>query len=224
LRSYSLEIFQSFHEHTQVCSGERFTVTIKLSRLILGLGLGLFGLVACLPPPLSRIACVDFEPPLALGTEFGTPGGHNPGDTAFTTNNITVRVWDFEFIGGGGTFNVATIEPAKTSPTSFGSGQIIRPNNINLEFDFSGLGFQVAQVELKYLDLGGYENLSINGSSPTYIGDLSAASSSVPGISVSVSATPVTGGTTGILTVTGAIKTIKIGGQELWIDEVCAIE
>lgn len=199
-------------------------MTIKISRLSLGLGLGIFGLLACLPPPLSRIACVDFEPPLAVGTEYGTPSGHIPGDTAFTSNNITVRVWDFEFIGGGGTFNVATIEPTMTFPTAFGNGQIIRPNNINLEFDFSGLGFQVAQVELNYLDLGGSENLSINGSSPTYIGELSAASSPVPGVSVSVSTTPVTGGTTGVLTVSGAIKTLELGGQELWIDEVCAIE
>ncbi len=86
------------------------------------------------------------------------------------------------------------------------------------------VGFQVAKVELKYLDLGGYENLSINGSSPTYIGDLSAAPSPVPGVSVSMSVTPVTRGTAGVLTVTGAIKTLKIGGQELWIDEVCASE
>ena len=196
----------------------------KTALRIFGICLSIFGLVACIPSPVPQVACVDFEPPLVLGTQYGIPVPNTPGDLVFTSNNIAVRVWDFAFIGGGGTFNVATIEAALTSPTSFGTGQIMHTNNINLEFDFSSTGFKVAQVDLKYLDLGGYENLSVNGSSPTYIGDLAKAPSSIGGVNLAIVATPVTRGTTGTLTLTGTVKTIRLGGQEFWIDEVCARE
>jgi hypothetical protein len=170
----------------------------------------------------AQVVCVDFEPPVAVGTQYGSPAGHSPGTLIFTTNNIAISVFDFEFVGGGGTFNVATVEGAMSSPP-FGIGQIINTNNINLEFDFSGIGFQVSQVDLGYLDLGGFENLFINGSSP-YIGDLPSAPSSIAGVNLFVVTTPVTGGNTGVLTLTGIVTTLRMGGQEFWIDNVCVRE
>jgi hypothetical protein len=167
----------------------------------------------------DSVVCVDFEPPLALGTQYGTPVGQNPGDVAFTTTNgVTVKVWDFHFTGGGGAFNLAKIDAA---PVPFGSGQSIRTNNINLEFDFSQLGFQTSQVDFEFLDLGGLENLSVNGS-PLFAGELSSAPTPIGGVSLAVSATPVTGGNKGTVTMRGAINTLRIGGQEFWIDSVCA--
>ena len=186
----------------------------------------LFIMTACTPPPVISAACVDFEPPLVVGTDYGTPAGQTPGDIAFTASTITVRVQDFQFIAGGTTFNVATVDPAMTTPTTFGTGQIMRLNNINLEFDFSGLSFQATQVDLKYLDLGGYENLSVNKSTPAFVDDLSKAPPSLGGASLTVTAATVTGGKTGTITLTGSatapIQFLTIGGQELWIDEVCA--
>jgi hypothetical protein len=165
-----------------------------------------------------RKVCVDFEAPLTVGTEFGTPAGNSSGDVVFTSNGIAVSVWDFEFTGGGGTFNVATVD---TAP--FGSGQNMRTNNINLEFDFAGLGFVPSVVRFDYLDQGGSENLSVNGS-PVFAGDLPAAPASLGGATVSVSTTPGPGGTLGTVTITGAIATLRLGGQEFWIDSVCATE
>jgi hypothetical protein len=77
--------------------------------------------------------CVDFEPPLTVGAQFGAPTGQQSGVVVFTTNNIPVSVHDFVFVGGGGTLNVAFIDVA---PVPFGSGQSLRTNNINVEFDF----------------------------------------------------------------------------------------
>jgi len=172
------------------------------------------------PIPASAI-CVNFEPPLTLGKQYGTPAGQISGDVAFTTpNGVTVSVWDFSYIGGGGAFNLAQIDAATGT---FGSGQTMHTNNINLEFDFSGLGFQTSQVDFEFLDEGGFENISVNGiPSPIYAGELSSAPTALGGVSLTVSTIPVTGGNKGTVTLKGAVKTLRIGGQEFWIDNVCA--
>lgn len=176
-------------------------------------------LVGC-PPPQPQVCqvCVDFEPPLAIGTEYGTPAGNQSGDVVFTTNAVKVSVYDFDFVGGGGTFNVARIEAA---PVPFGSGQSIRTNNINLEFDFSGIGFQTSEVQFEFLDLGGFENISVNGSQ-IFAGELSSAPSPVGGVSIDVYKAAVQGGNKGVVILRGAVQTLKVGGQEFWLDNVCA--
>jgi len=185
---------------------------IKVALSLLLCTVLMFVLTACPPTPP---VCVDFEPPLTVGTQYGTPVGQAPGTVIFTTNGIPVKIYDFVFAGGGGTFNLAQIDNA---PVAFGSGQCIRTNNINLEFAFNG----VHQVQFEFLDLGGIENISVNGSSPIYVGELSAAPASIGGVNLSVTTTPVTGGVKGIVKLTGVIKLLRIGGQEFWIDQVCA--
>jgi hypothetical protein len=169
------------------------------------------------PTPPSPV-CVDFEPPLAAGTQYGQPVGQPNGTVIFTTNGIPVSIHDFVFAGGGGTFNLARIEVA---PQPFGSGQSIRTNNINLEFDFNGIGFTPSQVQFEFLDLGGSENISVNGS-PVFAGELSAAPNPIGTVNIAVASTPVTGGKKGTVVLTGAVKTLRVGGQEFWIDQVCA--
>jgi Concanavalin A-like lectin/glucanases superfamily len=165
-----------------------------------------------------RAVCVDFEPPFTVGTQYGAPAGHQSGDVVFTANGIPVSVHDFNFLGGGGTFNVAHIDVA---PVPFGNGQSMRTNNINLEFDFSSLGFVPGEVRFEFLDLGGFENISVNGSA-IVAGELSSVSSPIGGVNISVTTTPVAGGKKGIVILTGAVQKIRVGGQELWIDDVCA--
>jgi hypothetical protein len=170
-----------------------------------------------------RMACVGFGPPPVAGTRYGSPAGNVPGDIVLLANGIKMSVHDFRWIGGGGTFNVARIE--MPPPILFGTGQTINTNNINLEFDFSGIGFPVSKVELQYLDLGGLENFSVNGQPvPIYAGEFSAAPSPIAGVNVTVTSNPVPGGKTGTLVLTGAVQKLTIGGQEFWIDNVCAKE
>jgi hypothetical protein len=175
------------------------------------------------PPPPEPFVCVDFEPPIELGTQYGTPVGDEPGDHAFTTNNIPVHLYNFVFTNGGGTFNFATVDSAMSSPP-FGTGQTMGINNINLEFDFSGIGFQTSEVTVDFLDYGGFENLEVNGSPypPPYVGELSSAPDQIGGVSVTVSTISDYGGEMGVLTLTGSVQTLRIGGQEFWIDNVCA--
>ena len=164
--------------------------------------------------------CVDFEPPLTVGKQYGAPAGHNPGDVVFTSNGIPVSVYDFNFSGGGGTFNVATIALA---PVPFGTGQSINTNNISLEFDFNSLGFLPKEVSFEFLDLGGIQNLSVNGSS-IFVGDLSSVPTPIGGANIFVSTVPVAGGKTGTATLSGVIQKLRVGGQEFWIDNVCVRE
>lgn len=165
--------------------------------------------------------CIDFEPPLVAGTHYGTPAGQAPGTLIFNSHGVDVRVRDFVFAGGGGAFGEAGIEPA---PATFGMGQVMAVNNINLEFDFSGLGAPVTEVTLDYLDMGGFENLAINGQpAPAYAGELNAAPSPMGGVALSF--TPpvaVVGGKKGSMTATGPIARLQVGGQEFWIDGICA--
>jgi len=169
--------------------------------------------------------CVDFEPPLNLGTQYGQPAGHNPGDVVFTTNNIPVTVENFDNTATNSVFNVAFID---SPPHTFGKGQTIRLNNISLMSDFSGLGFDPSKLTFDFLDAGGTESLSDENGVLSFVGDFSSVPASIGGMSITVSATPIYNSQNviiaqkGTVTLTGNVKKLLIGGQELWIDHVCA--
>jgi len=92
-----------------------------------------------------------------------------------------------------------------------------------LGFDFGANGFVPARVQFEFLDQGGTENLSVNGSA-VFAGDISAVPATLGGATVSVSTTPAPGGKKGTVTLTGVINGFMIGGQEFWIDNVCGME
>lgn len=200
-----------------IAGGRRATSSVAVT--LLGVAL-LSGCPRDVPPSPPTSACVDFEPPLAAGTEYGSPAGHSPGDVVISSAGIDVAVFDFDFTTGSGTFNVATVEAA---PAGFGSGQVLAVNNINLEFDFTTLPFTPSRVELKFRDLGGFENVAINSSS-VFAGELSAAPSPVAGVTLAVTTSSTTGGVIGTAEFAGPVERIQIGGQEFWLDEVCAYQ
>jgi len=195
---------------------------MKLKASVLSI-LSAFVLLAVLaaPPVEAQSVCVKFGPPPPLGTTYGAPVAQPPGAVALIENGIIVRVYNFQSIAGPLVFNRAYIDNA---PFPFGSGQSIRTNNINLHFDFTALGFRVSRVKLAFLDLGGYENFAVNGS-PIKVGELTALPPALAGVGIAVSSSPLPpplSGKTGSVTLTGQVQTLLIGGQELWIDEVCA--
>lgn len=179
-------------------------------------------LAALVLPSQAQPVCVTFEPPFAIGNTYGAPVGQVSGDLAFVSNNIRGYVYKFIQANGNPAFNRAFIDFA---PVAFSPGQSLRTNNINLRFDLTGLGFNVTRVTLYYLDLGGTENLAVN-TSGIYVGELTAAPAGLGGATVAVSSTPVPPpihGKMGTVVVKGpVVKSLLIGGQELWIDSVCA--
>ena len=161
--------------------------------------------------------CVKFNT-LPVGTEWGTPAGHSSGDVVHAEEGIEVSVHDFYW-------SATRTHLGKTRVgTSFtGSGGLaINTNNINLEFDFTDLFLTPDEVVVIFRDTGGYENISINGSA-VLIGEL--ASGSTSGVSWTVTDSPESTNPhnrVGTLIINGDVEKLKIGGQEFWIDSVCA--
>lgn len=162
--------------------------------------------------------CVEFNVP-AFGTVYGAPVATPPGAVVFVENAVPVSVHWFLDGGGGWQYNLARIE---FPPVAFGVGQVARSNNINLGFSFGGVGFPVKTVTLEWLDLGGVENLSVNGSA-IFVGELDTPPAVLGGAAVTSAWVAVPGGQRGRLRISGAqIGRLMVGGQELWIDRVCA--
>jgi len=174
-------------------------------------------LVAASSIPIVGCTCVDFDPPLQLGASYGGPPyGQVPGSVIFTKNGISVSVR--KFFTPSTHFGVARIEKR---PGLFGNSQVVRSNNIGLGFDFSGVGFTPSVVSYGFVDMGGIENISVNSSAP-FVGRLSSFPPSIGPANISVSKTQIPGGSRGSVTLYGQVKRLVVGGQELWIDRVCA--
>lgn len=166
-------------------------------------------------------ACFTFDAPLPIGTQYGSSVGTTSGSVVLASNGITLAVEDFYYSYSPLAWNFGVVTVNAPS-SSFGTDQVLGVNNINVAFDFSGLPALPSEVRLEFQDIGGVENLSVNGDSPYYIGSLEAAPTTIGGASVSVYTSPITNGRLGVLVVRGMIKTLVIGGQEFSIDNVCA--
>jgi hypothetical protein len=81
----------------------------------------------------------------------------------------------------------------------------------------------VGEVSLQYVDLGGEENLSVNGEPILELDKLSSVPTNIaPGVTAHVTEKPITGGVRGSLVLEGPIEFLQIGGQEFAIDDVHA--
>ncbi len=169
---------------------------------------------------ISQVAisqnCVTFDT-IAVGTPYGD-GVNTMGEQIFIENDIQVFVEWFFWTTTTGTFNTGEIE---LPFAGFGSGHIMRLNNLNLRFLFDDLSYTVKKVTFDFADLGGIENLGISGH-PPYIGELIMAIPP-PGYSITVSTISIPGGVKGQVTIEGDdISEIMVGGQEFWLDNICA--
>lgn len=163
--------------------------------------------------------CVYFNVP-PLGALFGAPVGTPIGAVVWTENAIPVSVNRFLQITGAWSYNWMRIENAPAVFT-LAAGKTGHTNNINAGFDFTGVGFPVNKVTFHWLNLGGYENLSVNGSA-IFVGQLSAPPPVIGGAAVATAWAPVAGGKQGTTTLSGPITKMLVGGQEEWLDDVCA--
>ena len=96
-------------------------------------------------------------------------------------------------------------------------------NNVTNHYDIAASGITSNQVTFEYLDLGGEENLMVNGAL-YYVGDLHLAPAAIaPGVIMSVVTAPLGGGIYGQVTLTGQVDQLVVGGQEFWIDNICVM-
>ena len=161
----------------------------------------------------ANLVTFDSEP---LGTVYGVPAGDSPGDLVFSEDLVDVYVNRF-FESGNPYFNAARIEPPQPAPFFFGSGHILSINSIGMTCDFGAPG----NTTFHFLYLGGTVNLRVNGAALLEAPNFSALIGVVaPGVTLNVVTVPVPGGEKGIAILNGPVEKLRIGGQELWIDDV----
>ncbi|MCB9516745.1 MAG: T9SS type A sorting domain-containing protein [Candidatus Latescibacteria bacterium] len=168
-------------------------------------------------PPLPCDLLVDNESQ-PLGAAWGAVMGDAPGDLMFVEDGVPVRVYEMHYGGGGVGFNEAKIDPA---PAACLTDHTLQLNNIAAGYDIAATGVHTVSVRFDYVDLGGTENLQVNGG-PLYIGDLAAAPAAIaPGVTCSVSTFSIGGGVCGRVTLTGDVQRLFLAGQEFWTDNLC---
>jgi formylglycine-generating enzyme required for sulfatase activity len=142
-------------------------------------------------------------------------------------DSITMVMNQFEFVDG-------TIETLGTGSIiqaieEFGSGLLLRLDEVSASFSIQSLGLVTDSVRFEYADFGGEVNLQVNGST-LYKGVLADMPSAVaPGVTLSVTSSPVSDGifgdgVAGTVVLSGNVTTLLIGGSELMVDDVDVID
>jgi hypothetical protein len=152
--------------------------------------------------------CVGFEG-LGLGKTYTV------GDV-FTDGGVTVAVEQFQW--GNGTWTSDGFAEVQNGGMAGGSGNELAVNNVNLAFDFGGT---VNDVSLAFGEYGGNLNIDVNGDFVNFDNFPDIDGATIGGVSVSVSGSSTGGGQVGTLRLSGAVSSFKVGGQELWIDDLC---
>ncbi len=160
--------------------------------------------------------CIEFEDPFVLGTVYGPQVGQQEGETIFTTPQKVIGKVQAYQTGNSNAFGgVAFIAQA---PQNFGSGNCLQINNIAIQFDYSNSASQPTKITLRFLSQGGDQNFSVNDSD-TFIGQLAQIPAQMRDVKTSVI---MANDRMGTLIMQGDITTFTIGGQEFFIDHVCA--
>jgi len=171
---------------------------------------------------VPQLVCIDFEAPdFVIDTKYA-PESEFGGNPIFTTKDKVDAIYFPLFTERQTQLGTSTIAKA---PDNFNSTQCLSLNNSSIAFDYSNSGSLPSSVTVDFLNQGGTENLSVNGSK-TFIGDLSKPPAELGGVGISVVMGTGDDSQKGILILTGTdkapIKTFLVGGQEFFIDNVCA--
>lgn len=153
-------------------------------------------------------SCIHFE-------DQTMPTTFNVGD-AVLTSGIRIRVEQFQW--GNGTWSSSGHAMIDNRQNARGSGKDINTNNVNLHFMHS---YPVHKIEFKFGELGGNNNISINGTFQNVADLKNLNGTSIGGAQVKVVAVLQGANWYGNITIEGNITDFSIGGQELWIDDYC---
>jgi hypothetical protein len=184
--------------------GDRFA---KSFRILVAIG---FVVSAMLPirPAAGALApggCVDFED-LTLATVY------NVSDV-FSDSGVSMTASQFQW--SNGTWTSGGFARVQGTGLAGGTGLDLQLNNITVNFDF---GRPVEDLVLFFGEYGGNVNLTVNGDFKNVIDLADLDAQMVGGTYVEVAVSPPG---FGVLVITGVVNSFSIGGQELWIDDVC---
>jgi len=163
----------------------------------------------------ATVITLDFED-LTLGQSYSV------GDS-FTTSGVVITVEQFQIPEGNwDTYGDVTVDTdtGLGFNTAGGSGNELGVSGVNLYFDFDTT---LIGLELLYGDFGGNLNIELNGDFVNFGNFIDIDNTTIGGTSISTLDNGTPGQSTGTLSVVGTIQSFRIGGGELWIDDVVAI-
>lgn len=143
------------------------------------------------------------------------------GNQALLSNHIRTTAAQLQTANGLLPFGFGKLD---NTFFNFGSGKIWRFGNMSVVFDFTQTAEPVETISFDFYHAGGTDNISVNGHT-LFIGKIFNAPANIaPNITLSAvfgpsPQNPVN--TVGKITLTGPVQRILIGGQELWIDNLC---
>ncbi len=159
-----------------------------------------------LTPTPTPMACVDFE-----DTPLGVP--YHVGDT-FADSGANLIVQSFQL--SDGTWTSAGFVGVGNAGLAGGWGKEMGINNVNLAFEFAG---PCEGLSICFGEYGGNLNIRINGDFRNFENFVDINGFIIGDVTVSV--VNGFGNDQGVINLSGVIHSFAIGGQELWIDNVC---
>jgi hypothetical protein len=164
---------------------------------------------ACSPEPgeFSSEGCVTFEP-FPVGTTYTFTGL-----SILTENGVIMTTRGFNW--GGNQWFFGGFAIIDDQQHSGGNGNDLNTNNINIQFLFPR---PVESIRLLYGEYGGNLNLDINGDFKEFNDFVDVDGANLGGADIAVRDF---GNYMGEIETKGKVETFTVGGQELWIDEVC---
>lgn len=164
--------------------------------------------------------CISFEE--LEGSVYGGTEGHEIGEIIYTESNIPLSLIPFQNFDWTTSFHQLQVIHVEDFPEfSSASEQFVRLDGISAVFNFSAMSEPVEMIMLDfYYDFGAL-NVSANGAPITTLATLNDGFINIgPGVNMEIVIND-ENPNMGILTFTGDIFTLLIGGNALRIDNVC---
>jgi LysM repeat protein len=132
----------------------------------------------------------------------------------FITSNIIITVDQFALVSGVPAWSGIALVSGLGKAGGFGNE--IQVNNVNLNFYFST---PPSGLSILFGEYGGDVNININGEFVNFANFADMNGRVIGGANIAV--LKGYGNDAGFLQLSGIIKSFAVGGQELWIDNVC---
>ena len=162
------------------------------------------------------IALVVFLSGCCLRFSDLTPGAtYDVGDT-ITTSGTDIVVEQFQWANGNWTSS--GLAKVDTRNYAHGSGNDLNANNVNLHFRFD---YPIDKITFKFGELGGNNNIKVNGDFENVHDLVGSNGTTIGGVQATVDAYQQGNNWFGKMILDGSISDFSIGGQELWLDDVC---
>lgn len=149
--------------------------------------------------------------PVCLDLEDNTNGATTAVGNFLSCNGVAIQVEQFQW--SNGTWTTTGTARINDQQYAGGTGLDLYPGNCNLNFQFDYPG---AMITVKIGEYGGNNNIRVNGVFQNVLDMASLNGAVIGGVAVAVAA-----GNPTTMTLVGNITGFTIGGQELWLDDIC---